>query len=292
MSLLERAWTGVREMPSNAAWVIDQVRESTDAVETAAERAKGHVRRLSEAVVDPAADGETFEARMRRAQDAAEQAREAEERAVEAAQDAKERSEHALHVSERGRARVQEVDRETARQREQRIKEAEREAELALQREREAASAEAEQQRRAVYADVESQITSAERAAEEAQQRAVELVEEAATRIAEARRLADEAAEKARLAAEEARRHAEQLGNAQRQTAEAGKQINLAEELRERTAATANQSRPTGTSRSELRTYRKPELVQLAAAAGIEGRSSMSKDQLVAAIGKASRSAR
>jgi hypothetical protein len=274
MSLLERAWTGLREMPSNASWLLDQIREWTDA--------DGAPR-----------DGDSFELRMRRAQDVAEQARDAEERAVEAAQEAKECSEHALHVSERGRARVEEIDRETARRSDQRIKEAEREAAKALEREREAASAEAEQQRGAVYAEVESQISAAEAAAEAAQRRAVELVEEASTRIEEAKRLANEAAEDARLAAEEARRHAEQLGKgSQRPVARADRQINLAEELRERTAATAQQSQGTRASRSDLRTHTKADLVRIAAAAGIEGRSSMTKDELVAAIGKTSRARR
>lgn len=85
--------------------------------------AKG--RRLSEAVASARSAGDSIELRLKRAQDAADRAREAEERAVEAAQEAEERSDHALHVSERGRARVDEVDRETAREQERRIKKAE-----------------------------------------------------------------------------------------------------------------------------------------------------------------------
>ena len=38
-----------------------------------------------------------------------------------------------------------------------------------------------------------------------------------------------------------------------------------------------------------LESYNKPELVELAASIGVEGRTNMTKDELVAAIAKASR---
>ena len=60
-----------------------------------------------------------------RAREAAERASEAEERAVEAGREAKERADHARQVSERGRARMAEVDRETSRHVKQRVAEAE-----------------------------------------------------------------------------------------------------------------------------------------------------------------------
>jgi Rho termination factor, N-terminal domain len=297
MSLLERMRVGLRELPSNAAWLASRFRGSTDAVGTAAARARDQGVRLSEAVADVVPVGpDSVQLQMKRAQDAADRAREAEERAVEAAQEAKERSDHALRVSERGRARVKEVNSETAREREQRIKQAEKDAEALLKRERLAAQEEAEQRQHAVHAEVEEESERAQQAAETSQRRAEELVEEARERVAEAKRLADETAEAASAAAEQARRHAEQLARASEQPAkEAETQVGLAEELRERSAATARRTAGEGNSpmtNEDLQSYRKSELVEFASTIGIEGRTNMTKDELIQAIRKASRGTR
>jgi colicin import membrane protein len=302
MSLLERMREGLREFPSNAAWVASRLGGSTDAVGTAAETAAARARdqrlRLSEAVADAVPVGpDSIQVQMKRAQDAADRAREVEERAVEAAQEAKERSDHALHVSERGRARVKEVNAETAREQERRIRQAEKDAEALLRRERLAAQDEAEQRRHAVLAEVEEESERAQQEAEASQQRAEELVEEAREKVAEAKRLADEAAEAASAAADQARRHAEQLAReAEQPASEAEAQVGLAEELRERSAATTRRTADEGgdgpMTNEELQSYTKPELVSFASTIGIEGRTNMTKDELVDAIRKASHRAR
>jgi hypothetical protein len=297
MSLAERMGIGLREIPSNAAWVVSRLRGSTDAVGTAAARAREQGLRLSEAVTDAVPVGQdSIQVRMKRAQDAADRAREAEERAVEAAQEAKERSDHALHVTERGRARVKEVNGETERELTRRIKQAERDAEALLRRERLAAQEEAEQRRQAVRAEVEEESERAQQEAEASQQRAEELVEEAREKVAEAKRLADESAEAAGAAADQARRHAQQLAReAEQPVREAAAQVGLAEELRERSAATARGTADEvdGAPTSEdLQSYKKSELVELASAIGIEGRTNMTKDELLEAIRKASGRAR
>jgi colicin import membrane protein len=299
MSVLERTRDGLREMPSNAAWLVSRLRGSTDAVGTAAEsaaaRARDQRRRLSEAVADAVPGGtDSIHVQMKRAQEAADRAREAEERAVEAAQEAKELSDHALHVSERGRASVKEVDRETARELERRIKQAEREAEALLRQERLAAQEESEQRRHAVLAEVEEESERAQREAEAAQQHAEELVAEAQERMSEAKRLADEAAEAARAAAEQAHRHAAHLArDAEQQAREAEAEVSLAEELRQQSAATvrraANES--DDALNGDLQSYTKSELLDLASTMGIAGRTNMTKNELVKAIRKASRGA-
>jgi len=82
MSVAELTRTGLREMPSNAAWLLS--------------RARDRRRQVSAAVVDAAPiGGDSVQIRMKRAQEAVERAREAEERAVEAGRESKERSEHA-----------------------------------------------------------------------------------------------------------------------------------------------------------------------------------------------------
>ena len=302
MSLLKRMRVGLREIPSNAAWLVSRRRSSMDAVGTAAEaaavRARDQGLRLSEAVSDAVPVGEdSIQVQMKRAQAAADRAREAEERAVEAAQEAKARSDHALHVSERGRARVKEVHGETAREQERRIRQAEKDAEALLRRERLAAQEEVEQRRHAVHAEVEEESERAQREAEASQQRAAELVEDAREKVAEAKRLADESAEAASAAAEQAHRHAQQLArDAEQPAREAEAQVGLAEELRQRSAATSRRIADEGGDgapmNEDLQEYKKSELVELASTIGIEGRTNMTKDELVAAIRKASRRTR
>ena len=65
---------------------------------------------------DAAPVGDSVEIRARRARDAAERAREAEERAVEAARESKARADLAREVSERGEARIKDIERETSRE--------------------------------------------------------------------------------------------------------------------------------------------------------------------------------
>jgi colicin import membrane protein len=300
MSLSERMREGLQEMPSNGAWLLSRARKPVEAVEGAAESARAGARdrrrKVSAALADAAPGGDSVEVRMKRARDAAEQAREAEERAIEAAQESKEASEHASQVSERGRARMAEVERETGQEAEQRVAEAQRAADEAVERERQAAEADAEEEQQETQAEVEQEDEQAQQEAAAAQQRAEELVEEATERLAEARRLADEAAQAARAAAEEAQRQAQQLASeAEEQAGDAEAQLKAAEEIRTyaKTAAkhTARELQRNPTNGS-LKSHNKPELVELAAGIGIEGRTNMTKAELVDAITKASRTKR
>jgi colicin import membrane protein len=280
----------VRDMPSNISWVLEQLRDSTGT-------AREHARRLGEAVADSVPIGDdSIRLRLDRAQETAEESREVEEQAIEAAHEAKESADYALRVSERGRARIDEIERETTRERDLRIKKAEKEAEEALRRERQAAEAEAERRRGEVQAEVEAEIEEAAEAAEQARTRAEELVELARAKIAEARQLAQQVADEARQTAEEAGRYAAELsGDVEQSSAEAAARIGLVEELRERTAATAKRhpSRRRGRGgRGLLRSSTKADLLELASAAGIQGRSSMTKAQLVSALERTTRTSR
>jgi len=128
MSLAQRARTGLREMPTNAAWLLSRALKPAEAVGSAAESAtataRDRGREVTAAVLDAApVGGDSVDVRMKRAREAAERARDAEEQAVEAARESKERSDHARRLSERGRARMNEVDRETTRRVKQRVAE-------------------------------------------------------------------------------------------------------------------------------------------------------------------------
>jgi Rho termination factor, N-terminal domain len=265
MSVAERTWTGLREMPSNAAWLLSRGRDRR--------------RKVSAAMVDAApVGGDSVEIRMKRARDS------------------KERSEYARQVSERGRARVAEVDRETSRWIKQRVAEAQKAADELVERERQAAEEDAQEEQQEVYAAVEEETEDAQLEAEEAQERAEALVEDATSKLADARRLAEEAAEAARAAAEEAHRQAKQLADeAEQQASDAEARVAAAEQLREQPKATAKDTArrlERGTTNGDLESYNKPELMELAASIGIEGRTNMTKGELVGAITKASRTKR
>jgi colicin import membrane protein len=300
MSLSERARTGLREMPSNAAWLLSRAvkpAESVgDAAQSAASGARDRRRRASVALIDSLpVGGDSVDVRMRRAREAAERARDAEEQAVEASEEARDRAEHARKVSERGRSHLADVERTVERQIKQRVAEARKAADQAVQREREEVEAEADEERQEAQAEVDDQVQEAEREAEEAQARAEELVAEATEKLAEARQLAAEATEAARAASEEAHRQARELADeAEQQASEADARIEAAERLRERSEATAKstaQELKRGTN-GNLESYNKPELIDLASSMGIEGRTNMTKAELVDAIAKASRTKR
>lgn len=298
MSLARQTQTGLREMPSNAAWLLSRMLKPAervgDVAESAAAGARDRGRWLSAAVVDASPiGGDSVEIRMRRAHDAGVRAREAEGQAVAAAQESKARSDHAREVSERGRARLRTVDRETERQVKQRVAEAQKSADDAVRRERLEADAAAENERQEAKAEVHAELEDAQHAAEEAQYRAEELVQEATERLAEARQLAAEAAGAAREVAQVAHRQAEQLADeAEQQATDADAQVQAAEQLRARSEATAkhtaNQLQRKDIN-GDLASYNKPALVELAASIGIEKRATMTKSQLVDAIGQVAR---
>ena len=298
MLLLERTRIGLREMPSNAAWLVSRALRPADAIGSAAESAgagaRDRGRKVKAAVVDAAPiGGDSVEVRMRRAQDAGERAREAEDRAVEAARESKDLAAHVRQVSERGRARLKQVEQETSRQVKQRVAQAQKAADEFVKQEREAAEADAEEERQEVQEEIDDEIGDAQRDAEASQERAEELVEDATEKLAEARRLADEAAEAARAAAEEANRQAEQIaGEAEQQASDAEERVKVAEQLRGHAAATAKRTARElsgDLTNGGLKSYNKPELVELAASIGIKGRTNMTKGELVRAITNASR---
>jgi hypothetical protein len=161
-----------------------------------------------------------------------------------------------------------------------------------VQRERQAAEADAEELRSEVAEEVENEIADAHREAEEARQDAEELVADASDKLAEAGRLADEAAGAARATAEEAQRQAQELTHqAERQANAADAKVRTTEELRDQLVTTAKQTARALNQETTngLSSYSKEELVDLAAAVGIRGRSTMTKKELLAALRTASR---
>jgi len=73
--MFERTRTGLREMPSNAVWLLSQALKPAEAVGDAAAGARDQGRKWTAAVVDAAPVGDSVEIRARRAHEAAERAR-------------------------------------------------------------------------------------------------------------------------------------------------------------------------------------------------------------------------
>ena len=100
--LSDSAGTGLRELPSNAAWLLSRMLpdEATGPRDTA--------RKLRASIEDAAPMGDSVETRMNRARAAAERAQRAEEEALAAAEEAKQSSDHARLVAESNRSEMAE----------------------------------------------------------------------------------------------------------------------------------------------------------------------------------------
>jgi colicin import membrane protein len=141
--LSENASTGLRELPSNAGWLLSHVppAESGPAGAT-----RDTARRIKASVEDVAPGADSVETRMKRARAAAERAQQAEEEAVAASEESKRRSEHAREVAESNRSEIAELKRELKRRVEQHVTEARRAAEERVKQERAAAQADADEE--------------------------------------------------------------------------------------------------------------------------------------------------
>jgi hypothetical protein len=290
----DSAATGLRELPSNAAWLLSRVLPAEVADPAAGPR--DTARRIRASVEDVAPIGDSVETRMTRARAAAERAQRAEEEALAAAEESKRSSDHARVISESNRTQVAELKRELKRRVEQTVAEARRAADEEVAKARAAAQAEADEELTERQSEAEEETQAAHHEAEVAQQRAHELVAEARARLTTARQLADEATQAARAAADEAHRQAQQLADDAEQQAKAADQKVVAAERVAKTArATGQDAAPRSASREiddDLESHTKGELLTLAAAMDIEGRTALSKTELITAIKRAPRSAR
>jgi colicin import membrane protein len=292
--LADSAGTGLRELPSNAAWLLSRVLPPDTAGPAAATR--DTARRIRASVEDVAPVGDSVETRMKRARAAAERAQQAEEEAVAAAEASKQSADRARLVAESNRSQIADLKRELKRRVEESVKEARRAAEVRIERERAAAQAEADEELERRQSEAEAETRDAQHDAEVKQQRAKELVAEAHERLAEARALAGEATQAARAAAEEAHRQAQLLAaDAEQQAQAADRRVAAAEEVGKAAAVTGEATSQRLDRRpidGDLESQTKGELLDLAAAMDIEGRANLTKAELISAIKRASRTPR
>jgi colicin import membrane protein len=294
--LSDRLITGLSDLPENASWLMQRALAPSENTSKGAgsvmNSARDRARSFRASVTDVLPVTDSVESRMQQARAAAERAQEAEAEALEASRVSKQRSEHARQVAEAGRTRLAQSKQEadlTVKEREARARHA---ADEAVKRELEAARADADAQVRATQSDVAEEMESAREEAQEAEERAKNLVAEAARYLEEAQRVADEAREAAVAAADEAHRAAQRLqADVSEQVKNADARVTAANRVGQQTTVTAERiARELQTDKldSDLDSLTKAELLDLAAAIDIDGRTTMSKTELVTAIAKTS----
>jgi len=272
---------GLRELRADAARLAFRTIRPDDLAGSAAAGTRDKARELEASVVEPMPLRDSVETRMQRARSAAQRAQEAEEEALEAARSSKVSSERVKELAENNRAWLTDLKREVNDRVKQRVAEARRAADEQVERERAAAQSEADEELEAAQAQTNGELEAAKRDAESAERRAKALQAESRERLAEARQLSDEAVQAARAVAEEANRQAQQLvEDAEQQAQSADEKVPVAAQVR------------VEATNGNLESHSKAELLDLAASMGIEGRTNMSKAELISAITKAADTAR
>lgn len=300
-SRLVKAWgSGVKDLPRNTTWLLSKaltpLEATKDAAGSATQAAGGGLvdmaRQAGASVLDVLPMGDSIELRLQRARAAADEAQQAEEEAVREAEEAKARSDEARQVAERCRAYVRDVEREQAQEVSDKVAEARREADARVERARASAQADADRVVQRAKAEADDRVAKAREEAEAAQAKAKQTMADATVSLAEARRLADEATEATKAAAEEAHRQAAQLAaNADREARSADERVAEAEQVRSRAAV---QRKRNGRTQGavDLNEMTKTDLLNLATAEDVKGRSAMSKTELVTALKRSTGSKR
>jgi colicin import membrane protein len=283
---------GVKEIPRNASWLVGQAVKGATGGTANGSAVVDRARQAGDSIRSVLPGESSVDVHLARARTAAERAQEAEQEALTSAERAQQRAQEAENLAEEEEARLSEVEAEQKQEVDRRTSEARRRADELVAAE----LAKAEQDALAVLdrerSTRDERVRRAREEAERAQAEAEASYERATTLLGEARERADEAAAAATEAAERARAEAEQMATQARAEAEeAHRALADAEELRsvtEQTAAAVTRERRDLPAVATLSEMSKAELVKLAAAHGIEGRSSKNKKQLVAALSRRS----
>lgn len=264
----EQVKAGLKELPSNVSWLVSKVRSSNsagstgvngqDMVRDVRDRALEKARDLKGTLADVRSD-DSVEAKLERAREAARRAEEDERRALDLAREAEALAEHARQVSEEGNAQIRQAEQEGKRFVKEQKAESEREAQRMIQEREANARAESDREINEKRESARAEAEQAQAEAEQAQAEAEEAMIEATESMAEARRLSEEAKRAAIDAAEEASRQAQRVAD------EAVEQVKA-------------------TNGGDLESRSKEELLDLAAAIDVPGRSKMSKPELITAI--------
>lgn len=290
--LVHHAKTAIAELPENAGWLMRRYL-TPPPVERAVDEARSGARRMSESIADAVPfGGDSLDLRLHRAREALEDAQSAEQQALRRMREANDLAEREKAVTADGRQSLQEAKRAAAAATKRRVAEARERADAMVAEERAAAEADASGHVDEVAAQNEAEREEAARRAEEAHERAEAEMAAAQEQLAHARALADEAAEAARAAADEAHRRARAMTEqAEAQSRAADERATEADRARgsvvDQTAEFVREA-DAAPAAEDIADRTKAELLDLAASLEIDGRSAMTKDELVQAVRKAS----
>jgi hypothetical protein len=278
---------GAKEMPRNASWLAAKALSPLSAATPSPvnpgirDSAADAVRSTTAILTDAWPGTDSVETRIKRAHAAADAARASEQRAVAATEHADALARESEDMEAEAARRVEAAREESQAEADRRVEEfrAEQQQRVEKRVQEVAEQAEGEAQRKRVEANRARESAEAEFAS-------------ATEQLAHARELSDEATKAAQQAAAEAQREAERLvGEARDTRREAKKPVAAARRSATDVAATANRvvsSAPAaarGAKRGEkLESLPKKELQDLAAAKGVDGRSAMTKAELVKAL--------
>ena len=289
---VHHAKTAIAELPENAGWLMRRYL-TPPPVERAVDEARSGARRMSESIADAVPfGGDSLDLRLHRAREALEDAQRAEQQALRRMREANDLAEREKAVTAAGRQGLQEAKRAAAAATKRRVAEARERADAMVAEERAAAEADASGHVDEVAAQAEAEREEAARRAEEAHERAEAEMAAAQEQLAHARALADEAAEAARAAADEAHRRARAMTEqAEAQSRAADERATEADRARgsvvDQTAEFVREA-DAAPAAEDIADRTKAELLDLAASLEIDGRSAMTKDELVQAVRKAS----
>lgn len=297
--MAHKAKEGVTDLPSNTAWLLGRAVPGGGTSQSSSDRDGGKpgvAARARESVADAVPGGkDSLDVRIDRAQHALEDAQRSEQRAFELSQNAKDLADTAKRLADDGRRRRTAVKKETQAEVTRQVKEAQKRADQFVAQQRSQAEAEADKKVEQVEEQIDERNEQAQSQAEQAKADADAAIEAAAEQMADARRLADDAAAQAREAASEAHRRAQQLADQADQRAEKA-QSRVAEiegmntTIKKETAEVVKAVN-TNAVTEDLSAMTKKDLLELATALDVEGRTSLRKDELITAIKKARRSA-
>ncbi|MBA3234058.1 MAG: hypothetical protein H0T17_08955 [Propionibacteriales bacterium] len=297
---------GVKDLPRNTSWLLSKALSPVDGAKGAASASKDAASSAgstaSHGIVDTVrsagaslkdvlpGSSDSVELRLQRARAATERARESEDRAFASAEEAKARTSHAKETAERDKAHLRDVKRDQSKLVEQRVAEARRDADAQVDEAHKEAQSEADEVIESEETEAKQRLQKARDEAEDAQAKAKADLSDATSKLAEARQLADEATAAAQAAADEAHQQAKRLAATAHHDAESADQV-VAEAERVRASSSATATVVTKRLKKadtavDFDALSKQELLDLAKAKGVDGRSSMSKNELVSVLKK------
>ena len=285
--------TGAKDMPRNASWLAAKALSPLSNGKAAPKATMptgirdstvDAVRATTALVKDSLPGTDSVEARIKRAHAAVDAAREVERRAVAATERADALATEVTEAEQEAARRVESARAESQAEADRRVEEFRAEQQARVEKH----VAEVEDK---AQDDVQRRRTEATRARESAEAELAAATEQ----LAAARQLSDEATRAAQQAADEAQQEADRLvGEARDTRREARKPVAAARRTAADVSATADRVVARGTPvppaprragrAQKLEALPKKELQELAAAKGLDGRSSMTKAQLVKAL--------